>query len=39
MSAQLIGPYAVTEIDKVNATVTRGCKGTKVHFNRLKSFN
>jgi hypothetical protein len=38
LSVQWIGPYTITEIDKVNATVTRGCKVTKVHVNRLKPF-
>jgi hypothetical protein len=36
LSAQWIGPYIITEIDKVNATITRGRKVTKVHINRLK---
>ena len=36
--AQLIGPYIITEIDKVNVTITRGRKVTKVHVNRLKAF-
>ena len=39
LSAQWIGPYTVTEIDKVNATITRGCKVTKVHVNHLKPFH
>ena len=30
LSAQWIGPYTITEIDKVNATITRGRKSTKV---------
>jgi len=38
LSAQWIGPYTITEIDKVNATITRGRKSTKVHVNRLKPF-
>jgi len=36
LSAQWIGPYIITEIDKVNATITRGRKVTKVHINRLR---
>jgi len=39
LSAQWIGPYTVTEIDKVNATISRGRKVTKVHVNRLKPFH
>jgi len=35
LSAQWIGPYTITEIDKVNATITRGRKVTKVHVNCL----
>ena len=31
-------PYTITEIDKVNATITRGRKVTKVHVNRVKPF-
>jgi hypothetical protein len=38
LSAQWIGPYTKTEIDKVNATITRGSKVSKVHINRLKPF-
>ena len=38
LSAQWIGPYTITEIVKVNATVTRGRKVTKVHVNCLKPF-
>ena len=38
LSAQWIGPYTVTEIDKVNATISRGRKVTKVNVNRLKPF-
>ena len=38
LSAQWIGPYTITEIDKVNATIARGRKLTKVHVNRLKPF-
>ena len=38
LSAQWIGPYNITEIDKVNATITRGCKVTRVHVNCLKPF-
>jgi hypothetical protein len=39
MSPKWIGPYTITEIDKVNATITRGRKVTKVHVNRLKPFH
>jgi len=39
LSAQWIGPYTITEIDKVNAKITRGRKSTKVHVNGLKPFN
>jgi len=38
LSAQWIGLYTITEIDKVNATLTRGRKVTKVHVNHLKPF-
>ena len=38
LSAQWIGPYTITEIDKVNAPITRGRKVTKVHINHLKPF-
>jgi hypothetical protein len=38
LSAQWLGPYTITELDKVNATITRGRKSVKVHFNRLKPF-
>jgi transposase InsO family protein len=38
LSAQCVGPYTITEIDKVNATITRGRKVTKVHINRSKPF-
>jgi len=38
LSTQWIGPYTITEIDKVNATITRGHKVTKVHVNCLKPF-
>ena len=37
LSAQWIGLYTITEIDTVNATVTRGRKVTTVHVSRLKS--
>jgi hypothetical protein len=39
LSAQWRGPYILTEIDKVNATITRSRKVTKVHVNRLKPFH
>jgi len=39
LSAQWIGPYTITEIDKVNATISRGRKVTKVHVNHLKPFH
>ena len=38
LSVQWIGPYTITEIDKVNATLTSGRKSTKVHVKRLKLF-
>jgi len=38
LNAQWIGPYVITEMDKVNATITRGHKSTRVHVNRLKPF-
>jgi len=38
LSTQWIGPYTITEIDKVNVTITRGHKVTKVHVNLLKPF-
>ena len=38
LSAQWLGPYTITEIDKVNATIARGRKSVKVHVNRLKPF-
>jgi len=37
LSAQWLGPYTVTEIDKVNATIARGRKLVKVKVNRLKT--
>ena len=38
LNAQWIGPYTINEIDRVNATITSGCKSTKVHINYLKPF-
>jgi hypothetical protein len=38
LGAQWIGPYNIIELDKVNATIARGRKLTKVHVNRLKPF-
>ena len=38
LNAQWIGPYTITEIDRVNDTIARGRKSTKVHINRLKPF-
>ena len=38
LSAQWIGPYTITEMDEVNATIVRGRRSTKVHVNRLKPF-
>jgi hypothetical protein len=38
LNAQWIGPYTVTEIDKVNATIIKGRKFMKVHINCLKPF-
>ena len=39
LSAQWIGPYTITEIDKVNVTIAKGRKLVKVHINRLKPFH
>jgi len=38
LSVQWIGPYTITDMDKVNATIARGRKSVKVHINRLKPF-
>ena len=38
LSSQWIGPYEVMELNKVNATIKRGCRLIKVHVNRLKPF-
>jgi hypothetical protein len=38
LSSQWIGPYEVVEVNKVNATIKKGCKLIKVHLNRLKPF-
>ena len=38
LGAQWIGPYTITEINKVNATIIRGRKVTKVYDSRLKPF-
>ena len=38
LGAQWIGPYTVTALDKVNATIARGRMLVKVHINRLKTF-
>jgi hypothetical protein len=38
LSAQWIGPYTLTEVDKVNVTIAKGCKLTKEHINRLRPF-
>ena len=38
LSAQWLGPYTITEMDKVNATLAKGRKSIKVHINRLKPF-
>jgi hypothetical protein len=38
LSAKWIGPYVLTELEKANATITRGLKSIKVHINRLKAF-
>jgi hypothetical protein len=38
LSAQWIGPYTMTEVDKVNVTIAKGRKLTKVHVNHLKPF-
>ena len=34
--AQWVGPYSITEINKVNGTTARGRRSTKVNTNRLK---
>ena len=39
LSAPWIGPYTITALDKVNATIARGRKLVKVHINRLKPFH
>ena len=39
LSAQWIGPYTITDMDKVNATIARERKSVKVHINRLKPFH
>jgi cobyrinic acid a,c-diamide synthase len=38
LSAQWLGLYTITEMDKVNATIARGRKSVKVHINWLKPF-
>jgi len=38
LSAQWLGRYTITEMDKVNATIAKGRKSIKVHINRLKPF-
>jgi hypothetical protein len=38
LSAQWIGPYTVTEVDKLNVTIAKGRKLTKANFNRLRPF-
>jgi len=38
LSTQWIGPYTITDTDKVNVTIAKGRKLTKVHINRLKPF-
>lgn len=38
LSAQWIGPYTITGLDEVNATIARGRKLVTVHINRLKPF-
>ena len=38
LSSQWIGPYEVVELNKVNATINKGCKLIEVHVNRLKLF-
>jgi hypothetical protein len=38
LSSQWIGPYEVVEVNKVNATIKKGCKLIKVHVKRLKPF-
>ena len=39
LSAQWLRPYTITEMDKVNATIARGCKSVKMHINQLKPFH
>jgi len=36
LCAQWVAPYTITDIDKVNVTIARGRKSTKVNLNRLK---
>ena len=38
LSAQWIGPFTITEMDGVNATIVRGRRSIKVHVNRVKPF-
>ena len=38
LNAQWLGPYTITEMDKVNATIYKGSKSIEVHINRLKPF-
>jgi len=39
LNAQWIGPYAITEMDRVNANIDRGRNSVKVHIDRLKPFH
>jgi hypothetical protein len=38
LSAPWIGLYTITDVDKVNATIAKGGKLTRVHVNRLRPF-
>jgi hypothetical protein len=38
LSKQWIGPYEITEVSKVNATIKKGRRIQKVDINRLKPF-
>jgi hypothetical protein len=38
LNGQWIGPYTITVIDKVNATITKGCKSTKVYVTAWNRF-
>jgi hypothetical protein len=38
LSSQWLGPYEITALDRVNATIKKGRRTQKVHINRLKPF-